>query len=315
MIINPMHTDIQHTPHGQKATGALILPDGEGERIVHIADIAHVRTGEDLLFKNFGLQYPKANIEICLTRPAIAKDKKQEGTLDRVVLRGDIEIFYRLYQHALRGHLARLSSSFNYVTKQNTASLHAPGKEIDGKGRYLGLWYPINNNERPLKEAFDVYASPDDDQNDMGERLFTLDEALYTLSKGSALHGHLRNQSFRSSTDIYDAIEKKNYDSLSQWFIPPIELLTKTERYEDHFTPPYMETFYKDERFSFRKQNDEERNNEHRYLSSTFADAAGCHPYVMSVMHETKARVSDRNKTKHPVRLVRLEPRLPRGGL
>jgi hypothetical protein len=96
------------------------------------------------------------------------------------------------------------------------------GKEIPGKGVYIGEWSPINSaGDSP--QVYNVFAAPEDLTDDNNERFYgNYNEVSERLGFIKSWHGHDGHYT-RSESDLLRALGNDSYSG--GWFVPPRRLV------------------------------------------------------------------------------------------
>jgi len=110
------------------------------------------------------------------------------------------------------------------------------GQLVEGKGVYVGIWAPEDRDGTSLGEIFDLYAAPEDVQNNKGKRLLlTFNEAVDHVAALQDYYGHdgFNHDGSGLTEDevLYEALKTGSYKG--EWFIPPKDAL-KNNLYENH---------------------------------------------------------------------------------
>ncbi len=106
------------------------------------------------------------------------------------------------------------------TTSDQTIDLEI-GKFYKNKGIYQGVWEPTDDKSK----IFNLYAAPEDLKSINGKNLLlTFNKAAYYLSRLRNWHGH-GGSDLKSAEDIKQAV-LNNPEKLSDWFIPPLKLLS-----------------------------------------------------------------------------------------
>lgn len=99
-----------------------------------------------------------------------------------------------------------------------------PGQPVRGKGVYLGVWEPQDQEGRTLGKIFDLYAAPENFLQPNGRSLLmTFNDAVDHVAGLKNFHGH-DGARVASEKAVLEAV-RSNPEALAKWFIPTKEIL------------------------------------------------------------------------------------------
>jgi hypothetical protein len=96
------------------------------------------------------------------------------------------------------------------------------GEEIRGRGIFLGRYEPKDRDGNSLGKTFNVFAMRQDLTDREGNKVFTYQDAINTLSQLNQEMGY-GNRYIVNDASLYTALKDGSYDF--EWVIPPKELL------------------------------------------------------------------------------------------
>jgi hypothetical protein len=98
-----------------------------------------------------------------------------------------------------------------------------PGDYVLGKGIYIGQWQRGDRDGTPLSAVFNVFAAPQDLQDDAGARvMLTYNDTLEHLSRLKDWKDH-DGKAYADDKALFRALEDGSYDG--EWVIPPLDVL------------------------------------------------------------------------------------------
>ena len=97
------------------------------------------------------------------------------------------------------------------------------GQMVEGKGIYVGVWEPKDEDGKSLGQIFDLYAAPEDltDAHDV-KLVSTYNESVEALKNKKDWHGH-DGEHFDNSEAFKEALLNGTYRG--GWVMPPKEIL------------------------------------------------------------------------------------------
>lgn len=101
-------------------------------------------------------------------------------------------------------------------------ALWRPGDNIPGKGIFFGVWEPKDESSAGLGKIFNVFAAPEDAEDEEGQKILNFPEALQVLSSLKIWHGHALG-AYSRAEDLHAALKDGSYSGA--WFMPPLDLL------------------------------------------------------------------------------------------
>jgi hypothetical protein len=276
-------------------TGSLLMPlkghDANGYQIISLSQIEDIILGEGLLTERFGVLARQANL--CL----FLKDKAP------VFYRTNLDAFVKSYDSALKRGLGRCTSFTAAIPHVSPALLHKLARVVIGEGIYVGLWEPKTRSGRQLGMLFDIYAAPQDIQDEKGRSLLlTYNEAVAHLGALNTFCGR-DVTSVANDTELHELIQNGNYAALENWFMPPREIVFGLDHDDDStFKTPLISLQEQgDLKDTFHSKND-------CYWSCTASTDDSNKIHAFNFKDKNRAPVSKNNNTL-ATRLVRAELR------
>jgi hypothetical protein len=95
------------------------------------------------------------------------------------------------------------------------------GDVVPGKGVYVGIWAPRDENGESLKSEYYVFGAPEDLEK-RGKRLWNFNEASAELASRKRWAG-FDGRSFSNHRELYKSLADGSYDG--EWLIPPLEIV------------------------------------------------------------------------------------------
>lgn len=225
-------------PTSSAKEGALIIPthDGLGDEIITYSSIANILTGEAAIAAKLGEAAREASVSFT------------DGDHMTRLLKMDSALFYKAYAAARAGHLVNClghCEAVPYYKSPPTGLSGDIGKEIEGKGIYMGLWEPKDRKGHSLGRAFDVYAAPSIIRIGQSNKplAMTFNDASTYVRHLKDWHGHNGGTITNDSEVIY-AVRNGYFNKLKSWFIPTRELLWGRNHLDEScFATPLVEMY------------------------------------------------------------------------
>lgn len=238
--------DLSFSAHPSNATtslqdangGALILPcihnDTKGVRIFKLNEMHELCMGGDYIAAHQG---PRAcGATLCF--------QDNHGTPHFYVT--DLTKFASAYQRALKNNLvsclsfttvAEPAKSPSITTQRSEEEEQKLGQLIEGKGVYVGSWFPQPRdgmrNTLSARAKFNIYAAPTDILDLAGDPIYlTVQKSLRELHDHEPILGHPISKKFNEDA-ILKAAQREDYDTLGQWFVPPVRFLFQEQGQKD----------------------------------------------------------------------------------
>ena len=103
----------------------------------------------------------------------------------------------------------------------------AVGETVEGKGVFVGIWQPIDENGKSLGKIFNVYAAPEDLTDDKDNKvLLSFNDAAKRVGTLKGWNGY-DGGNFENEEALIKSLRKGKYNG--EWFIPTLDIVTGGE--------------------------------------------------------------------------------------